>query len=151
VYGLHTLWPGSQGTKAFAGEARQTFSMEGQEHEVVMPIKGAAILEDVVVDEELRGVVISAFDAAITVDSETVEPGDSVLLGYSRVDLDMDGDVDGFDFLTFSNCYNGSNKAPLPECENGSADLDNDGDVDGFDFLSFSNCYNGSNKPPRCP
>jgi hypothetical protein len=63
-------------------------------------------------------------------------------------DLDGDKDVDGFDFLTFSNCYNGSNKPPLAACANGRADLDRDGDVDGFDFLTFSNCYNGSNKKP---
>jgi hypothetical protein len=63
-------------------------------------------------------------------------------------DLDMDRDVDGFDFLTFSNCYNGSNKPPLSACANAQADLDDDGDVDGFDFLTFSNCYNGSNRKP---
>jgi hypothetical protein len=63
-------------------------------------------------------------------------------------DLDGDRDVDGFDFLTFSNCYNGSNKPPLSACSNGRADLDMDGDVDGFDFLTFSNCYNGSNRKP---
>jgi hypothetical protein len=63
-------------------------------------------------------------------------------------DLDKDKDVDGFDFLTFSNCYNGSNRAPLAACTNGNADLDKDGDVDGFDFLTFSNCYNGSNRRP---
>jgi hypothetical protein len=63
-------------------------------------------------------------------------------------DLDRDKDVDGFDFLTFSNCYNGSNKPPLAACSNQQADLDKDGDVDGFDFLTFSNCYNGSNRRP---
>jgi hypothetical protein len=63
-------------------------------------------------------------------------------------DLDNDKDVDGFDFLTFSNCYNGSNKLPLAACSNSHADLDDDGDVDGFDFLTFSNCYNGSNRKP---
>jgi hypothetical protein len=63
-------------------------------------------------------------------------------------DLDDDRDVDGFDFLTFSNCYNGSNKPPLAACSNVRADLDKDGDVDGFDFLTFSNCYNGSNRRP---
>jgi hypothetical protein len=63
-------------------------------------------------------------------------------------DLDGDRDVDGFDFLTFSNCYNGSNKPPLAACANARADLDRDGDVDGFDFLTFSNCYNGSNRKP---
>jgi hypothetical protein len=63
-------------------------------------------------------------------------------------DLDKDKDVDGFDFLTFSNCYNGSNRAPLAACPNLGADLDRDGDVDGFDFLTFSNCYNGSNRKP---
>jgi hypothetical protein len=63
-------------------------------------------------------------------------------------DLDRDKDVDGFDFLTFSNCYNGSNKPPLAACANTQADLDKDGDVDGFDFLTFSNCYNGSNRKP---
>jgi hypothetical protein len=66
-------------------------------------------------------------------------------------DLDRDGDVDGFDFLTFSNCFNGSNVVQRPECANIEADLDFDEDVDGFDFLTFSNCYNGSNQPPRCP
>jgi hypothetical protein len=63
-------------------------------------------------------------------------------------DLDGDKDVDGFDFLTFSNCYNGSNKPALAACANRQADLDKDGDVDGFDFLTFSNCYNGSNRKP---
>jgi hypothetical protein len=63
-------------------------------------------------------------------------------------DLDRDKDVDGFDFLTFSNCYNGSNRPPLAACADEHADLDRDGDVDGFDFLTFSNCYNGSNRKP---
>jgi hypothetical protein len=31
-------------------------------------------------------------------------------------DMDKDKDVDGFDFLTFSNCYNGSNKKPQAVC-----------------------------------
>jgi hypothetical protein len=69
----------------------------------------------------------------------------------SPADLDHDGDVDGFDFLTFSNCYNSSINPPLEGCQNVRADLDDDGDVDGFDFLSFSNCFNGSNNPARCP
>ncbi len=30
-----------------------------------------------------------------------------------EADLEGDGDVDGFDFLTFANCYNGSGRAPL--------------------------------------
>jgi hypothetical protein len=66
-----------------------------------------------------------------------------------HADLDADKDVDGFDFLSFSNCYNGSNRSPLPGCANQEADLDADGDVDGFDFLTFSNCYNGSNRKPQ--
>jgi probable HAF family extracellular repeat protein len=66
-------------------------------------------------------------------------------------DFDSDDDVDGFDFLRFSICFNGSNKPPRPECENPTADIDGDGDVDGFDFLTFSNVFNGSNNPPRCP
>jgi hypothetical protein len=69
----------------------------------------------------------------------------------SSADLDNDNDVDGFDFLTFANCYNGPKMPPLPACSNSQADLDKDGDVDGVDFLTFSNCYNGSDKPPRCP
>jgi hypothetical protein len=70
-----------------------------------------------------------------------------------RADLDVDGDVDGWDFLTFSTCYNGSLKPPRPECPNTDADLDGDGDVDGWDFLTFSTCYNGALNPPRpgCP
>jgi hypothetical protein len=70
---------------------------------------------------------------------------------YSRGDLDYDCDVDGFDFLSFSNCYNGSNRTPLPACLNPRADLEGDGDVDGFDFLTFADCYNGSERPPLCP
>jgi lysophospholipase L1-like esterase len=31
---------------------------------------------------------------------------------HSTGDLDNDGDVDGFDFLTFANCYNGSSRPP---------------------------------------
>jgi hypothetical protein len=30
-----------------------------------------------------------------------------------EADLEGDVDVDGFDFLSFSNCYNGSNRPPL--------------------------------------
>jgi hypothetical protein len=63
-------------------------------------------------------------------------------------DLDDDKDVDGFDFLTFSNCYNGSNKLSLAACASRQADSDRDGDVDGFDFLTFSNCHNGANRRP---
>jgi hypothetical protein len=65
-------------------------------------------------------------------------------------DLDEDGDTDGFDFLTFANCYNGSNRPPLAACANSDADLEDDGDVDGFDFLTFANCFNGSGNPPKC-
>jgi hypothetical protein len=42
--------------------------------------------------------------------------GESALFGIDNrepADLDGDGDVDGFDFLTFSNCYNGSSRPPL--------------------------------------
>ena len=66
-------------------------------------------------------------------------------------DLDMDGDVDPSDFLTFSNCFNGALNAPKPSCGNLCADLDKDGDVDPSDFLTFSNCFNGALNPPSCP
>ena len=65
-------------------------------------------------------------------------------------DLNFDGDADGTDFLTFSNCYNGPANSPNAACENLSADFDKDGDVDGTDFLTFANCDNGSLNPPRC-
>jgi hypothetical protein len=67
-----------------------------------------------------------------------------------NADMDGDGDVDGFDFLTFANCYNGSGYPPLLTCESLFADIDGDEDVDGFDFLTFSGCYNGSSNPPHC-
>ena len=68
-------------------------------------------------------------------------------------DLDGDNDVDGFDFTTFSLCYNGSLKPLNSGCANVNADLDGDDDVDGFDFTTFSLCYNGSLRPPQsgCP
>ena len=66
-------------------------------------------------------------------------------------DLDDDGDVDGEDFMTFSNCFNGSLNPPLPSCGCPHADIDGDNDVDGNDFLTFSNCFNGSLNPPTCP
>jgi len=66
-------------------------------------------------------------------------------------DLDIDGDVDASDFLTFSSCFNGSLHPPSPICANPLADLDEDGDADVNDFLTFSNCFNGALHPPRCP
>jgi hypothetical protein len=69
----------------------------------------------------------------------------------NRSDFDTDCDVDGFDFLTFANCYNGSDRSPLVACENLDADIEGDGDVDSFDFLTFANCYNGSDRAPLCP
>jgi hypothetical protein len=103
-------------------------------------------------------------DAFKTVEAVTVDETNKVLfLGDEAnsmvhvltprvaADFDNDTDVDGFDFLTFSNCYNGSNRPALAACTDGHADMDVDGDVDGFDFLTFSNCFNGSNRPPLCP
>jgi hypothetical protein len=63
-------------------------------------------------------------------------------------DLDWDGDVDGTDFLTFINCFNGSLNPPAPGCMNLNADMDSDGDVDGTDFLTWVTCFNGSLQPP---
>lgn len=68
---------------------------------------------------------------------------------YATADLDMDGDVDGMDFLQFSLCFNGSLRPPKPICAYRVADLDLDGDVDGLDFIKFSNCFNGSLRPPK--
>ncbi len=67
----------------------------------------------------------------------------------STPDFDADGDVDLEDFLSFSRCFNGPNRAPArPGCE--GADLDTDGDVDLDDFLTFARCFNGPNRPPAC-
>jgi hypothetical protein len=65
-------------------------------------------------------------------------------------DIDMDGDVDGVDFLTFGVCFNGSLRPPSPGCTSGLTDIDGDSDVDGNDFLTFASCFNGSLNPPRC-
>jgi hypothetical protein len=70
---------------------------------------------------------------------------------YSRSDLDLDDDVDGYDFLTFSTCFNGSLKPPQSGCPSPKADTDGDGDVDGMDFITFSLCFNGSENPPNIP
>jgi hypothetical protein len=96
----------------------------------------------------------SLIDANSTIQSQyaaEVSSSRYIHMTAPRGDLDFDGNADGFDFLTFSTCYNGSVNPPQAACENPRADLDEDNDVDGFDFLSFSNCFNGSNKPPRCP
>lgn len=69
----------------------------------------------------------------------------------TRGDLDADHDVDGHDFLTFSQCFNGSLRPAKPSCTNWRADIDLDDDVDGTDFLMFSRCFNGSLRPPKCP
>lgn len=68
-----------------------------------------------------------------------------------RADLDADGDVDGWDFMEFSKCFNGSLKPPKDTCVYPCADFDGDDDVDGEDFLDFSQCFNGSLRPPKCP
>ena len=65
-------------------------------------------------------------------------------------DLDVDEDVDGHDFITFSICYNGPERPIRPACQATCADLDGDGDVDGQDFLTFATCYNRSMRPPQC-
>jgi M6 family metalloprotease-like protein len=89
-------------------------------------------------------------DTGWYVDSVDI-PGGFTCSPTVRGDFDHDGDVDGFDFLTFANCYNGSDKPPLPACLSPATDLEMDCDVDGFDFLTFANCYNGSDRPPLCP
>ena len=66
-------------------------------------------------------------------------------------DFDFDGDADGIDFLTFSQCFNGSLNPPSGACLSPHADVDRDGDVDGNDFITFSLCFNGSLTPPACP
>ena len=55
-------------------------------------------------------------------------------------DFDLDGDVDGNDFLTFSVCYNGALNSPRPNCVNLEADMDGDGDVDAVDYQLMQRC-----------
>lgn len=62
-------------------------------------------------------------------------------------DFDMDGDVDGLDFLVFQQCFNGPNRpSKKPSVD---ADWDRDGDVDGLDFLAFQMVFAGPNQPGR--
>jgi hypothetical protein len=72
-------------------------------------------------------------------------------------DLDLDGDVDGNDFVFFSACFNKAGNPPRAGCSPHQAaafDFDDDTDVDGLDFAQFAQCYNKADNPPRtlgCP
>ena len=50
--------------------------------------------------------------------------GTPTMTAHTFSDFDGDGDVDPADFLTISNCYNGSLNPPKPGCANPMADLD---------------------------
>ena len=89
----------------------------------------------------VNGVVYNATDGYWYVAMQVARPAG---------DFNNDDDVDGFDFLTFSVCFNGSLLPPQSGCPTPDVDIDGDSDVDGFDFLTFSTCFNGSNKPPNC-
>jgi T5SS/PEP-CTERM-associated repeat protein/autotransporter-associated beta strand protein len=72
-----------------------------------------------------------------------IQAGNDLLLNYTVVpepatgDFDLDGDVDGRDFLEWTAAFG----------ETSDADADNDGDSDGADFLAWQQQF-GSPPPP---
>ena len=56
-------------------------------------------------------------------------------------DFDGDGDVDGFDFAAFLNCYSGPSGEISLACA--AFDFDEDEDVDRHDFAPFQRAFTG--------
>ncbi len=56
-------------------------------------------------------------------------------------DHDADGDVDGADYLAFSDCLSGPGEAVDLDCH--GFDFDNDTDVDYFDYAAFAGYFTG--------
>jgi hypothetical protein len=82
----------------------------------------------------------------VWIDSINVGPGNS------RVDYDLDFDIDQSDFGHFQACYSGPGVPQLdPACED--ARMDTDDDVDGGDLAVFLGCMTGPGvtAAPNCP
>ena len=66
----------------------------------------------------------------------------------SKMDFDLDGDVDQTDFAHIQNCFSGDGFACGPDCSDG--DLDGDGDLDSSDFNAFLPSLSGADQVPGC-
>jgi hypothetical protein len=85
---------------------------------------------------------------AQAVNSEGSDTETWVVRVLSKMDFDIDGDVDQSDFAHLQNCFSGPGIPLGTGC--GDADTDGDGDVDNTDFSTFLPCLTGANNTPGC-
>jgi hypothetical protein len=133
--GLYSWGCGSLVARVFEGQAAQTVVINDEPHDIIIPPGGAAMLEEFIVDDQVRGIVVSVLDGAISIDGQPVPLGEIVTVGgISPDDFDGDGVVDSDD-----NCLSTPNSdqddadgdGVGDACDGCPNDPQNDGDDDG--------------------
>ena len=96
--GSYTFGCGSLYVKVFEGEATQTVTFNGQTYSIVVTDSGEAYCDEFVVDDELRGLIVYVLAGEISVDGQTVPPGEIAAIGgLTPGDFDGDGMADAED------------------------------------------------------
>ena len=98
-----------------------------------------AVIDDLYDNENNRGLVVYNFDAYGSIFTRNVPPNTPYIKAIFTAhdgDANLDGCVDGLDYVAWSNNYDQSNM----QWEDG--DYNADGTADGLDYVVWSNNYN---------